>query len=49
MAPEGSPHVALAQHGTEAAGLVIAAEHSVGHNREKSSVGNQLDDRVNRA
>jgi hypothetical protein len=39
MASEGSPHVALAQQGVEAANLVVA-EKSADNPRREPSVGN---------
>jgi hypothetical protein len=48
MAPEGSPLVALAQQGAEAANYIIA-ERSVGNPRREPSVDNRSNDRARRA
>jgi hypothetical protein len=48
MAPKGSPLVALAQQGVEAANYIIA-ERSVDNTRREPSVGNRSNDRVRRA
>jgi hypothetical protein len=48
MAPEGSPIVALAQHGAEVANFIIA-QRSAGNPRGEPSVGNQSNDQVKRA
>jgi hypothetical protein len=48
MAPEGSPLVALAQHGAEVANFVIK-ELSAGNPQGEPSVGNRSNDRAKRA
>jgi hypothetical protein len=46
MAPEGSPLLALAQQGAEAANHFIAAEQSAENHRGEPSIGNRLDGRA---
>jgi hypothetical protein len=49
MAPEGSPLLALAQQGAEAANHFIAAKRSAENHRGEPSIGNRLDGRAKRA
>jgi hypothetical protein len=49
MAPEGSPLLALAQQGVEAANHVIAAERSAGNQRGEPSIDNRSDGRAKHA
>jgi hypothetical protein len=49
MAPEGSPLLALAQQGAEAANHVIVAERSTSNHQEEPSIGNWLDGWAKRA
>jgi hypothetical protein len=48
MAPEGSPLVALASQGVEAANYVIV-QRSADNPRGEASIGNRSNDRVKRA
>jgi hypothetical protein len=49
MTPEGSPLLALAQQGAEAASHVIAAERLAGNHRGEPSIDNQSDGRAKHA
>jgi hypothetical protein len=49
MTPEGSPLLALAQQGAEAASHVIAVERLAGNHRGEPSIGNQSDGRAKHA